>query len=148
MDGSAVAEPILVQHFSFGWQPLDILNFRCSLDSHALGAHANAILMHGMPEPKDDRPCRDLQDTGPRVQVQAIRRLMRGPLVPHVAGSGHWAMGSWYGGGGGESLFRRRNGRWLQVASGGGAMGAAGMRLYGVPQSVWCKFGIYDAKCH
>lgn len=36
MEGSAVTAPILLRHFSFGWQPLDLLNVRCDLDSHAL----------------------------------------------------------------------------------------------------------------
>jgi hypothetical protein len=44
-----------------------------------------------------------------------VRRLMRGPLVPAVVVSGSWAIGEWYGAGGGETLFRRRDGRWTRI---------------------------------
>lgn len=56
-------------------------------------------------------------------------------------------MGEWYGGGGGESLYRKRDGRWQLVEDGGGAMGVDYMRKFDVPQSDWCEFGIFDAKC-
>ncbi len=149
MEGSNVTAPILVEHFSFGWQPIDLLNFRCSLGSHDLTPRVDALLMRGMPKPQDDRPCRGvLTDSGPRPDVEAVRRLMRGPLVPAVVVSGNWAIGEWYGAGGGETLFRRRDGRWSRTTGGGGAMGVQEMREYGVPRADWCSFGIYDAKCH
>jgi hypothetical protein len=148
MEGSSVAAPILLEHFSFGWQPLDLLNFRCRLDGHDLGAKTNALLMRGMPKPEDDRPCNEKdQDVGLASDVEAVRWLMRGPLVPFVILSNEWAMGQWYGAGGGESLFRLRNGAWTFVTGGGGAMGTNEMRKYGVPQATWCVFGIYDADC-
>ncbi len=103
--------------------------------------------MRGMPEPNDDRPCRNLKDAGPAAEVEAVRQLMRGLLVPYVVVSSDWAIGEWYGGGGGESLYKRHNGHWELVASGGGAMGVSDLRAYGVPQADWCKFGIYDAQC-
>ncbi len=149
MEGSAISAPILVQHFSFGWQALDLLNFRCRLESHRLGRRIDALLMGGMPGPEDDRPCRaEPKDAGPTADVEALRRLMRGPLVPYVVASGNWAMGEWYGGGGGESLYQKRDGHWRLVRSGGGAMGVSDIRAFGVPQADWCKFGIYDAQCH
>lgn len=105
-------------------------------------------LMAAMPAPPHDSRCHGLpKDEGPAAAVEAVRSLMRGPLVPNVIVSGDWAMGGWYGGGGGESLYHRRDGRWRLVSGGGGAMGVSEMRRYGVPESVWCKFGIYDAKC-
>jgi len=116
MEGEFVNEPILVQQFPFGWQPLDLVNFRCRIDSHAL-------------EP----------------QVEAA--LMRGPLVPSVVVSGNWPIGEWYGGGGGSSLYKQRDGKWELVMSDGGAMAVEDVQHYGVPQSDWCKFGIYGAKC-
>lgn len=125
-----------------------MLNFRCRLESHSLGISVDALLMNGMPRPTDDRPCRGyFKDAGPQSDVESVRRAMRGPLVPYVVVSGDWAMGEWYGAGGGESLYRKRDGRWVLVVSGGGAMGVDYMRRYGVPQSAWCKFGIFDAKC-
>jgi hypothetical protein len=38
-------------------------------------------------------------------------------------------------------------GSWLLVISDGGALGVDYMRKYGVPQSAWCKLGIFDANC-
>jgi hypothetical protein len=150
MEGSAVTAPILVEHFSFGWQALDVLNYRCRLKSHALGTRVDALLMRGMPRPQDQRVCGKsdgFQDAGPQVEVEAVRRLMRGALVPSVAVVGNWALGSWYGAGGGESLYQLRAGRWKFVGGGGGAMGVAEIRAYGVPKAAWCMLGIYDAKC-
>jgi hypothetical protein len=148
IEGSPVTFAILVERFSFGWQALDILNSTCRLDAHRLGRSADEALVHGMPKPRDDRPCGSLlNDAGPHGEVEAIRQMMRGPLVPSVVVSGDWAMAEWYGGGGGESLYRKRGGGWQLVEDGGGAMGVDYMRKFGVPQSDWCAFGIFDAKC-
>jgi hypothetical protein len=148
MEGSIVSEPILVQRFSFGWQALDLLNSRCGLDVRSLGERVDALLLRNMPALADDRPCRPVAvDVGPLKDVVAVRRLMRGPLVPSVLVSGNWALGTWYGAGGGESLYKLLDGRWRLVASGGGAMGVDEMRVYGVPRSSWCQLRIYDAKC-
>jgi hypothetical protein len=147
MEGDLVDAPILVQQFPFGWQPLDLVNLRCRIDSHALDPQVEVELMRGMPKPKDDRPCSALKDAGPPAQVAAVRQLMQGPLVPFVVVSGNWAIGEWYGGGGGSSLYKQRDGKWEFVLGGGGAMGVENVKQYGVPQSDWCKFGIYGAKC-
>jgi hypothetical protein len=148
MEGASVTAPILVQRFSFGWQAVDVLNFRCRLDSHGLGPRVNALLMRGMPRPQDERACGDVvRDSGPAADVQAVRRLMRGPLVPAVAVYQDWALGHWYGAGGGETLYHKHGGRWTFVAGGGGAMSVAEMRRYGVPRAGWCKLEIYDARC-
>lgn len=150
IEGDPVTFAILVERFSFGWQALDIVNSTCGLEAHRLGRSADDALMRRMPKPRDDRPCRSagsLRDAGPRDDVEAIRQMMRGPLIPSVVVSGDWAMGEWYGGGGGESLYRKRDGRWQLVEDGGGAMGVDYMRKFDVPQSDWCEFGIFDAKC-
>lgn len=149
MEDSPVTAPILVEHFSFGWQSLEIIDFRCRLDVHALGSRIDARLMQGMPMPKDDRPCTGVgRDAGPSADVVAIRKMRRGTgLNPYVAVSGNWALADWYGGGGGQDLYRKRNGIWSRFSHSGGALGVAEMRSYGVPQSAWCVFGIYNAKC-
>lgn len=146
LEGAPVTEPILLRHFSFGWQALDLLN-RCSASAQHLSPAARARLTRGMPPLEDHRCGRVPSDAGPPAEIDAVRRLMRGPLIPYVVVSGGWAMGGWYGAGGGETLFRRENGAWKTVSGGGGAMGVAEMRKFGVPQTLWCKFGIYDAKC-
>jgi hypothetical protein len=149
MESSPVTEPILLQHFSFGWQALDVLNSRCRLHSHSLGPRVEDLLTRGMPPiPADERRCTDLKDAGPAAEVEEVRRLMNGPLVPWVVVAGTWAMGEWYGAGGGQNLFQMHGGRWRFAAGGGGAMDVSLMRAHGVPQSDWCRFGIYDANCH
>jgi hypothetical protein len=148
IEGDLVNEPILVEHFSFGWQALDLLGLRCRLEARELGRNVDAALMAGMPRPKDDRPCHGyFRDSGPREDVENVRGLMRGPLVPYILVFGDWAIGEWYGAGGGESLYRKREDRWHLVLSDGGAMGVDDMRKYGVPQPAWCKLGIFDARC-
>jgi hypothetical protein len=148
IEGRLNNDPILLKRFSFGWQPLDVLNDVCVLKAQRLPSRVEDHLMIGMPRLNKDRACgATRRDTGPTVEVEAVRRLMRGPFVPYVSVSGSWAMGEWYGGGGGESLYQKHNGRWRLVESGGGAMGVSDMRKYGVPESDWCEFHIVDAKC-
>lgn len=148
MESSPVTSPILVERFSFGWQALDVLNFQCRLDAHVTGAKDAANLMRGFPKLRDDRPCRGVQrDVGPQADVDAVRKQMGGPLTPWVVVSGAFALGQWYGGGGGETLFKRTSGNWKRVTSGGGAMGVIELKKYGVPPSAWCPFGAWDATC-
>jgi hypothetical protein len=148
MEGELVTDAILVERFSFGWQALDLLNERCRLESHGLGAGIDASLMTGMPAPRNEGPCRGLfKDSGPRQDVESVRKLMSGPFIPYVLVAGAWAKGEWYGAGGGDSLYQKRGGRWQLVISGGGAIGVYYMRKYGVPPAVWCKLAIFDAKC-
>lgn len=150
IEGELVTTPILVERFPFGWQALVLLEARCDLDAFAFGTTMTDALMRGLPKLEDDRPChgpRFLRDAGPPRDIATIRQMMRGPLVPSVVVSRDWAMGEWYGGGGGQSLYRKRNGRWQFVIGGGGALGADYMRKFGVPRSDWCAFRIFDAAC-
>ncbi|HKU67063.1 MAG TPA: hypothetical protein VJP85_04725 [Candidatus Baltobacteraceae bacterium] len=150
MESTQVTEAILVQHFSFGWQPLDVLNAPCRLHHHALGRRAEVLLMRGMPKlgRSDDRMCEGLKDAGPRKDVESVRRQMDGPLVPEVIVSGDWAIGNWYGAGGGRSLWHKRDGEWRLVQGGGGDPDVSQMRAHGVPRADWCKFAIRGARCH
>ena len=148
MEGSPVTEPILVEHFSFGWQALDILNVRSRLDAHRLASSTRTSLMRGMPKMTNDSPCRGAcNDSGPQRDVDAVRIQIRGPLVPAVIVSGDYALGQWYGGGGGETLFKKYGRVWRQLTHGGGAMGTLEMKEYHVPRSAWCPFGLFDAAC-
>lgn len=148
IEGSSVGAPILVERFAFGWQPLDLLNFQCGLDAHRLPTAMVAALMHGMPKPHNDLPCSGVtRDTGPARDVTAVRRLMRGPFVPYVVVACGYALGQWYGAGGGQSVYKKRGGRWVQIAGGGGEMDASILRKRGVPESVSCALGIHGARC-
>jgi hypothetical protein len=150
MEGSQVSAPILVQHFSFGWQALEVLNFRCRLESHGLSTQSETLLMRGMPEPKDERACGDEQkDVGPPPDVSAVRRLMQGQkLIPYVVVSRDWAIGEWYGSGGGQTLFQRQNGTWHLVHGVGGVMSYDYLRAHGVPYEDACKFDVHGSPCH
>lgn len=152
MEGSPVDSPILFEHFSFGWQALEYLNFHCRLDLHITNAQDRAKLMRGMPAMQHESACGDshdvTHDVGPSADVEAVRKLSGGPLVPSVAVSGNWAMGTWYGAGGGDQLYRRRDGEWRFVHAVGGEMGIDQMRRYHIPRSAWCAFGIHGANCH
>ncbi len=149
MEGSWALEGVLVERFSFGWQPLDEYS-RCNLDRHGIPATKERLLMVGMPKPQDDGPCTGVeQDSGPTEDVEAVREQMHGPFVPYVRIVGKYALGNnLFSEGGGESLFRRDAGGWHEIAGGGGALGLDDMRQYGVPQRVWCALGIYGAKCN
>ncbi len=147
-EAAPINAPILVEHFSFGWQPLEVVNFACRLRTHDISPHDQQRLMRGMPPPQDDRACTaDTRDAGPVQQVEAVRRLMQGPLTPTVSVAGGYALGEWYGAGGGYALFRFRAGSWQQITGGGGALGVSDMRRYHIPQSAWCTFRIFNAPC-
>jgi len=148
MEGSLVTSPILVEHFSFGWQALELLNFRSRLDAHQLAGETQASLMRGMPKMTNDLPCRGAcRDSGSQRDIDAVRIQIRGPLVPAVVVSGDYALGQWYGGGGGETLFKKDGEIWHQLTHGGGAMSTYQMKEYHVPKSAWCPFGVFDASC-
>jgi hypothetical protein len=149
LEGTPQAVPILVERFPDGWQAIESLNFLCRLESHAISSRDEAALLKGMPHPQNDRPCGqgEYSDSGAPAAVEAVRGLMRGPLLPWVAVSGDYAMGEWYGGGGGETFYRRSNGTWHRILGGGGAQGVDEMKSHGVPASVWCPLHVYDAKC-
>ena len=151
LENALINAPILVERFSFGWQPLEVVNFRCRLQTHAISPRDQQRLMLGMPSPlppTHDRVCNeDDTDVGPVSQVEAVRRLMQGPMTPTVTVAGDYALGHWYGNGGGMTLFARRAGSWHRLTGGGGALGVSDMRRYHVPQSVWCALRIYDAPC-
>ena len=148
VEGELVHAPILVERFSFGWQALEIVNFSCRLRAHALSPRDENTLMAGMPSPQDDRPCSGVgKDGGPSRDVEAVRRVMRGPFVPWVVVNSNYALGSWYGAGGGQSLYRKSKGMWRLIISDGGAMGVEQMKQYGVPKAAWCPFGIFNAHC-
>ena len=93
IEGGLVASPILVEHFTFGWQPLALWKSRCDLEEPVLRKSVEEQLMRGMPALRDDRPCHTsfLKDAGPRSEVEAVRKLIPGPLVPYVVVYSSWA---------------------------------------------------------
>jgi hypothetical protein len=142
--------PILVERFSFGWQALESLDFMCRLTAHDLGPRTEELLMRGMPAPQDDRPCGFVgKDTGPELQVEALRRSSTGPLTPDIVVAGNYAIRDWYGAGGGQTLFQLIRGQWKVLSGGGGALGVEQLREHGVPQGDWCALHVVGAPhCH
>jgi len=150
MEGSPADDAaLLFKHFSFGWQGLESLDFRCRLTSQVPSPQARTQLMRGMPAPRDRSACgnRNLVDAGPPAAIEAIRKSRDEPLVPAVIISGNFALVAWYGAGGGQNLLEKRAERWYLLADGGGLIDDAEMRAYGVPQAARCLFGSHDAKC-
>jgi hypothetical protein len=149
MEGSDADAPILLEHFSFGWQPLESLNFQCRLDTHQISEADKFILMRGMPKPQLEAACGDEggRDSGPISEIETLRRNERGPLVPFAVVVHDFATVQWYGAGGGEHVYRKRAGRWELIAGGGGAPGSSELIARGVPATYLCPLGVYDAKC-
>lgn len=149
MEGHPIDSGILVERFSFGWQALETLDAPCRLNSHDLSTVDKRKLMHGMPDLKDEHLCGDApaNDAGAPEQVEAVRQLMDGPLIPTVIVWGNYAIGDWYGAGGGQDLFRLRNHQWTFIEGGGGVLGTEEMVRHGVPRAAWCPLRIHDANC-
>jgi hypothetical protein len=106
-----VASPIVIERFPFGWQPLYF-----------------ASEQHSFP-----------RDSGSPNDVDAVRKLMRGPFVPFVRIDGGYAMGEWHGAAGGETYFKKTGGRWTMLTSSGGAYTANELQRYGIPHTVGCR---------
>lgn len=146
MEGSpADGAALLFKHFSFGWQGLESLAFRCRLDSQVTSPEARRQLMRGMPAPVDRPACgrRNLVDAGSLADIDAIRRSRADEqFVPAVIISGNFALVGSYEG---EDLLRNRGNHWHLLADGGGILDESQMREYGVPRASWRLFGIEEA---
>lgn len=142
--GEEQPSAILVERFSFGWQPIDYLNVRSRLDAQELGDAVARALMAGMPKMAEGRPCTGAcTDEGRLADIEAIRTQMDGKgFIPWVVISGDYGFSLWYDQGGGNALFKKTDGRWHLIRSGGGAMDAGILRAFGVPESALCPFGV------
>lgn len=154
IEAEPLTEAVLLEHFSFGWQAIQIVNRACAFDEHRVAKHDRDRLMLGMPRARDDRQCGAVRrrfamrsDSGPQPDVDAIRTFMIGPLVPSVTVYRDYALADWYGGGGGETFFRRSGGAWRLMLGGGGAFGVDDARRLKIPTSAWCPLEIFDARC-
>jgi len=136
MEASELRVPILLKHFSFGWQALELVDSSCTLEHLAIGTRAKRALMHGMPKPARDRTCDDLRDSGDPLAIETIRKKMLGALIPYVVVRTGFAVAGWYGGGGGDVLFKRSGSHWQWAAGGGGSMGTQEMQANGVREKI------------
>lgn len=150
IEGQPVDQPILLERFWFGWQPLDMVGPQiCLLSDRGIPASSVEVLVRGLPPSVGDLACRlpPVIDAGSPADVAYLRARMRGPFVPYVIVSGDYGMGEWYGSGGGETFFKRTGSGWTRIAYGGGALGTRDLQRMGMPMSVICAFHTYDAAC-
>ncbi len=147
IEASIDQTPILLEHFAFGWQPLELIDAPCQIAGHSGITTAQALqLSRDISPPKDVPNCTPgAGDRGPADDVAAIRKLAHRGLIPFAAVSGNFGFLSWYGAGGGEEFFKRVHGRWRKFLSGGGAMSARDAAMAGVPRSASRVFGLPDS---
>ena len=82
-------------------------------------------------------------DVGAAADIDAVRHIANGPLVPFVAISCAYGFASWYAAGGGEEFFKKQQRVWKRIGGGGGAVSAPEARaMYGIPESAIRAFGI------
>ena len=138
----APAGPILLERFPFGWQALAIAG-RCALQARGMSSATVDALLAGVPAPQapsDKCAPGEWRDVGPTGDVIAVRRQIDGPLVPFVRVVGNYAIGTWYGAGGGENVFGKLPGNtWVFFVGGGGALRVTDLVQRGVPDSVACE---------
>lgn len=147
--GAPLSDAILLHRFSFGWQPLDVVHSRCAFTMRRIDQKSAELLMRGMPGLSDQTSCKGDygSDYGPLREIEAVRKIARGPFIPFVAVYRDWAKSEWYGAAGGEHYYRLRHGTWRLVFGGGGAYSTEELGRRGVPRAAWCSFEVYDAKC-
>ena len=144
MEGAPVKGSLLLEHFSFGWQALALLDY-CRFDK-GFSARDRSMLLQGMPAPRGADDCVSLGDSGPQRDIESVRLLMHG-LIPYVVVRGDYAVGEWYGSGGGQHFYRKGNGTWGRIGGSGGSMSASEVMALGVPAKDLCAFHVYDAHC-
>jgi len=143
--GEVLDLPVIVQHFSFGWQAVGFANATCSISARGISSGTAMKLLAGMPKPKTD--CfAQRGDSGPAGDIEAVRKIQPFGVVPSVTIAGNYAKADWEGPGGGERIYRRTNGTWKIILGGGGAHTAQDLRAAGVPPDAICKFHISGAK--
>ena len=148
MDGRPFTDPIYLEHFSFGWQPVRWISTTCDIVAirERAGETIEHDLMYGMPAVQRYAKCRDdFRDVGHTADVEAVRQKMRGGFVPGVRVADDWALGVWELPGGGVQLMRRHGSGWVHVTGGGGVLKFSDALQYGVPPRDACALGFYDA---
>ena len=144
IEGQPFKSEILLERFPFGWQMIDLGRpaiAPCQLaarnvDSAALKHFADAV---GLAPDTTDAcryPPEDLGAPGDTVAVRALMAPVK-LFVPRVRAVGDYAIAEWYGGGGGQDLFAKRNGTWRRIGGGGGAFDSELLvKKYHVPAGI------------
>jgi len=136
---------VLAKKFSFGWQAIDLAAFGkplqvCALHSHGIsGGDITALRPFLDSSTADCSVTGHQRDIGDAVDVEAVRKLMPSTdeIVPYVRVAGGYAMGEWWGNGGGQNFFKKTSSGWKQFAGGGGAYQPGELHEhYGVPLTI------------
>jgi hypothetical protein len=92
MEGATLEAPLLFERFSFGWKAVEIANVPCRIRGRGSTASQAEHVVRGMPEMHSDGSCEDADiDFGSRADVDALRLLERGLLIPSVRVAGRFA---------------------------------------------------------
>jgi hypothetical protein len=139
----------LLERFSFGWQPLDVVLDDCLLGFRGIAAADQRRLLAGMHVPSFADVCnRVRRDAGPAADIAVLRARMNGPMVPSVVISGQYAYAEEYGDGGSCGLFRRAGSGWTLLS---GCKGSPDPTVLAkIPSSTLCALGLdayARAKC-
>jgi hypothetical protein len=143
IEGEPYNGEMLLQRYPFGWQMIAIGSpgiAPCALaargvDKPAQSAFASEIGLAA----NSAEVCGWLPvDIGPANDVVAVRALQSAAksLIPRVHVVDGYAMSDWYGGGGGEDVFAKRDGTWHRIAGGGGAYDTTELVRVGVPPKI------------
>jgi hypothetical protein len=139
----------LLERFSFGWQPLDVVLDDCLLGFRGISAADQRRLLAGMHVPYVVDVCnRVVHDVGPAADIAVLRARMSGPMVPSVVISGQYAYAQEYGDGGGCGLFRRAGSGWTLLSGCKGSPNPSVLAT--IPTSTLCALGLDEyarAKC-
>lgn len=147
IEGARTKRDMLLQRYPFGWQMIELGGPKlvpCQLKARGADGAAVAFFAGSVGLGKDaseycSAPSRDV---GASADVAAIRNaiLLRvlpkiHAMIPSVHVVDGYAVGAWYGAGGGEMIFAKRNGVWKQIGGGGGAYGPDDLTKLGVPSA-------------
>jgi hypothetical protein len=148
MDQGTRGTPLLLQRFSFGWQPVATVVAPCDLDGRGIPADEKAKLLASihLATTSTEKTCDD-RDVGSTDDIAAVRRQMYGPVVPFVVVDGGYAYALEYGDGGGCGLFRKVAQRWELIAGCKGALTPGVLERYHIPLSTQCTLRITDTGC-
>jgi hypothetical protein len=145
IEGSIDDGQLLLQKFPFGWQVIDLSIHRFTtqdMASHGIAAAAAQALLHGL-VPGKAQAGWELGDYGPAADVDDISRTMvdsPGEAIGAVKVYSGYAVLLWFGRGGGERVFAKRNGGWVPITGGGGCLDTAGFVHYGVSAEAAARF--------
>lgn len=148
MDEPGRGTPLLLQRFSFGWQPVALARFTCDLDGRGITAQDKAKLAAGLNLANAaDQSCEKERDRGSAADIAAIRRQMNGPVVPYVLVADGYAFAPEYGDSGGCGLFRKAGDRWEIIGACKGALTPGVVARYHIPLRTQCSLGLAQAGC-